>query len=411
MPPSKEIKPCVSPVEETTEKAKPETASEMSPDSKKKTGPPPTPPSKPSSSSTAEASQSKPNPHPPAPPSKEKKPSHPDQQVQDTANENAKKEEQRRKESKGIAWDTAEADQSPSSEAESPSTEGEEDESGETISSETKTFDSEPHISTEPLRKSPSPPMASKEKPEIIDPQHTETCSASKEPDSTASESSEEALPKSEVCSLNEPLTDSLNSSPLLCHLSGEKKKKAEEKSVDSGQHSDDESEGSGSEDPLATSTAALRGSHAGLDVLDTSEDIQTSVNTRMPQAVTKVQVSPKIVPSLPIVPLKPSVKVRSASIGDLLSEPPAKPPGKPRPRSARPPSDATKLETEVALEIEKTSELQSRVSRARGESEGGDTTEDLLAKAMEKLKKADDVLREVKKLKLANSPSKRKSW
>lgn len=438
MPPAKEVKPSVTPVEETTENTKPETVSEMSPDAKKKAGPPPTPPSKPSSSPVLEAVQPKPNVHAPTTPSKEKKPTNPDQQVEGTGNENTQKVEQSKKESKGIAWETVEADKSLSTEAlpgvtdeesESPSTEGEvsKDESEETISSGIKTtFDSEPHISTEPLRKSSSPLMAPKKKPESAvepDTQHIETCSPisqpSEEPDSTASDTSasslqtEEALPKIEVCSLNEPLTDSPSSSPLLCHLSGEKKKKAEEKSVDSGQHSDDESEGSGSEDTLAMSTAALRGSHPGLDVLDTSEDIQTSVETQVPQAATHL--SPKIFPcrrSAPIVPLKPSAKARSASIGDLLAEPAVRPPDKPRPASARPPSDVTsKLETELALEIEKTSELQSRVSQARGQDEGDAMTEDLLAKAMEKLKKADHVLREVKKLKLASNSNKRKSW
>ena len=69
------------------------------------------------------------------------------------------------------------------------------------------------------------------------------------------------------------------------------------------------------------------------------------------------------------------------------------------------------KLETEVALEMEKTRELLSRVSQSQGGVDGEGMPADLLAKAMEKLKKADHVLREVNKLKLAKTSSNRKSW
>uniref|UniRef100_A0A3Q3FFS1 Pleckstrin homology domain containing, family O member 2 n=1 Tax=Labrus bergylta TaxID=56723 RepID=A0A3Q3FFS1_9LABR len=267
----------------------------------------------------------------------------------------------------------------------SPSAEGQvsEDKSGEA--------DNEPQEPSEPLAK--SPPLVPKKKPEKpAQPDEGEDSSAllQNAPDTSAGSSpAEETPPKSEVptvvVSVKDPVADSLSLSPLLCHFPGEKKKKAEEKSVDSGQHSDDDSESSVSEDTLAASTAALRGSNAGLDVLDANEDdAPISVTLRHPKVAPKPQVGSKAFPlrrSEPTPPLKPSAKARSASIGDLLSVS----------------SEVGKLEAEVALEIEKTRELLSRVSIKGGDGES--MSEDLLTKAMEKLKTADHVLREVKKL------------
>ncbi|XP_035769472.1 pleckstrin homology domain-containing family O member 2 [Neolamprologus brichardi] len=212
---------------------------------------------------------------------------------------------------------------------------------------------------------------------------------------------------------MKESTTETLTLSPLLYHLSGEKKKQ-DEKSVDSGQHSDDGSEGSGSQDTLVAATAALRGSHSALDVVDASEDsIQISVILRPAQVTTVPQVSSKNIK--PIPPLKPSAKGRSASIGNLLSESDVCNQMKESSRGGAVSAggssdDVIKLETEVALEMEKTSKLLSKVSQDHG-SEEEDVPGDLLAEAMEKLKKADHVLREVKKLKCATNGSKRKSW
>lgn len=388
MPPSKESKPSTSSTEETTEAAKAEKMSEKSPDAKRKTGPPPTPPNKPTSQA---------NPQPPTPPSKEKKPSHPVVDPgQGTADENEEKEEDNRNETTAAAKET---DQSVFKEVnvrddEVPPVKRQvsEEETGETLSEATN---NELLIPTEPLRRSSSPPNEGQD---------------STAPLQTASDTSgsslqaEEELPKSKapsvVVSLDDPFSDDLSL-------------KAEEKSVDSGQHSDDDSEGSESEDTLAASTAALRGSHAALDVLDASEDnIQTSVNLRLTQATGKQQV--KVFPcrrSVPTPPLKPSTKVRSASIGDLLSDSStcSSRPVASNSRSAT--DDVMKLETEVALEMEKTSELLSRVSQSQKGAEGEGMPEDLLSKAMEKLKMADQVLREVKKLKLAKNLNNRKSW
>lgn len=413
MPPSKEAKPCVSPGEEATEEAKAE-MSQKSPDTSKKTVPPPTPPNKPSSSSSVsnlvDASQSRPNSYPPTPPCKEKKPGQPvvetDQEVQGTTDENKEKGENNKKEVTGTAVETEEADQSISEEAvpsvresEGPSAEG------QAVQSDTQHTEDNTNITQPNKRQHPAALL------------HTAT-------DTSASSQAEEALSKSEVptvvVSLNDPATDSLSLSPLLCHLPGEKKKKAEEKSVDSGQHSDDDSEGSVTEDALAASTAALRGSNTALEALDTSEDdIQVSVPLRPTPAATKPQVRSKVFAgqcSGPTPPLKPTTKVRSSSIGDLLSDSSvcihvSKHTRAVTGRDSAPSDDVMKLEAEVALEMEKTSELLSRVSQAQRGSDREGMPEDLLAKAMEKLKKADHVLREIKKLKLAKNSSNRKSW
>lgn len=399
MPPSKEAKPSTSSTEETTEGANAE-ISEKSPDVKKKTGPPPTPPNKPTS---------QPTPHPPAPPSKNKKPHHPAANLgQGTANEN--EEEDNRNETTGAA---KESDHSASKEAIDKddkipqlNIQVSEEETGETFSS---VSNNESPILPEPLRESNSPPI---EGQDFTTPLKTASDSVG------SSLQAEEALPKIEapsvVVSSNDPFSDNL----ILSHLPGENKKKAEEKSVDSGQHSDDDSEGSGSEDLLAASTAALRGSHTGLDILEASEDnVEVSVNRRPTQATSKQQVLSKVCRrSVPIPPAKPSAKVRSASIGDLLSDSSTciqvSKHTSPGAGSNRPPSDEVmKLETEVALEIEKTSELLSRVSQSPGGGDGEAMPEDLLAKALEKLKTADHVLKEVKKLKCTKNLNNRKSW
>lgn len=176
--------------------------------------------------------------------------------------------------------------------------------------------------------------------------------------------------------------------SPLLCHLPGEKKK-SEEKSVDSGQHSDVDSEFSLDEDTLAASTSALRGSSAGLDALDTSEDIGRNLAQQHLSVL--------------IPPLVPSAKTRSASSGDLLFDFTTQ--TKERTSRGANKDHVMELETELLAEMEKTSALlQVSQLGVEGEVVPGD----ILAKAMEKLRTADHVLREVKKLTLVK---KRNSW
>ncbi|XP_060923843.1 pleckstrin homology domain-containing family O member 2 [Limanda limanda] len=432
MPPSKEAKSFITPIEEATEKSNTEKMSEKSPDARKKTGAPPTPPNKPSSgspfSSLKEPSQSRLNPNPPTPPSKEKKPSQPapDQEVQGKADGNKKKDEDTRKETTGTAMETDEdghsifeealenikGDVHPSTEEQVYSLDAEEA-SMEYVSS----YSPLETTKNKPEEPAQSDTQDSKEKPTISQPKTG--------PDTfDSSLQAEERINKNQVPSIvssDEPHTDSFNLSPLLCHLPGEKKRKAEEKSVDSGQHSDNDSEGSGSEDTLAATPALLRGNHAGLDVLDAREDIiqisgQHSYNI---QDITKPEVKSNVFPfphSKPTIPLKPSTKVRSASIGDLLSDSSVCVQVRQHTialaqSNSSPTEDVMKLETEVALEMEKTDELLSRMSQFKNKGDGEGKPENLLAEAMEKLRKADHVLREVKKLKLAKNSIYRKSW
>ncbi|XP_071389535.1 proteoglycan 4 [Centroberyx affinis] len=327
-----------------------------------------------------------------------------------------------------------------------------------------------PSVPTEPYKKSPAPPTPFKKKPvkphpseavapfELCQP-HTKPTEENTiritqlqdKPDPTASPQtasdtsvssphSEETLKlpldsnndiPAVVLSLNDPVADSPSLSPLLCRSDAEKKERVEEKSVDSGQHSDDDSEGSENGDMLATSTAALKGSHAGLDMLDVSED-DTQITDSLgkitdnePPATKQAQVKSKVHSTFtrvrPIVPLKPSIKVRYASSGDLLSESSGCAEMRQYTRgmalgdgAAALRDDVMNLESEVALEMEKTGHLLSRVSQSSAEGVGEGMPEDLLAKAMEKLKRADHFLREVKKLKdpkHMKNESKRHSW
>ncbi|XP_058500369.1 pleckstrin homology domain-containing family O member 2 [Solea solea] len=373
MPPSKEPKSCISPAEAKAEWS-------------------------------AEAGKA---PHPPNPPSKSKKPSHPTvqshQEVPRVEDECEEKDGDHRKET--TATDKDEADSSVCEEAQVGVERADVSSTGEQNLEE----GSEKTTTTSlPL------PLSVQISDKCLQPDKHGDHSPTREELHGKHESvlqTVEVPPTSEVpsvvVSLNEPLTDSLTLGPLLCQLPGERKMKAEEKSVDSGQHSDNDSEGSGAEDTLAASTAALRGSQPGLDVLDANED-NIHISLRLRPAATKPRVKSQL--TKPTLPLTPSTKVKSASIGDLLSNSSVFIQGRPNLRDETSPTDdVMKLETEVALEMEKTDELLSRVSTLQDEGER--KPKDLLTEAMEKLKKADHVLREVRKLTLTKNTNNRKSW
>lgn len=425
MPPSKESKPSVSLIEEVTETTEAE-ISEKCDDSRKKTCPPPTPPNKPtpctSVKKVAEAPQPRSNSSSPSPLSKENK----------SSNLNADSDEM-------VHRTDAMKEDLPSMQKDEPVNQGEEETVSEGKSDETlshvlnKSFVIEPQSPSDPLRKSPSPLLFPKPKPEKPDQPDTQRFLASKinptEEEPTASDSStsyqkEEAHVKYEVpsviVSLNDLIAGSLDQSLELSPLHEEKKKKAEEKSEDSGQHSDDDSEGSGTEDSVAVSTTAMRGSHAALDVLkDTEDDIQISDNFKGKQASAKSQIESEEYPhycSEPTLHIKPSDKARSASFGDLLSDSSGcihvrQPARSVAGNDSAPNDDVLKLEAEISLEMEKTSHLLSKVSHVEKEADGEDMPENLLNKAMEKLMTAEHVLSEVKKLKSTKISVNRKSW
>ncbi|KAK5608362.1 hypothetical protein CRENBAI_026883 [Crenichthys baileyi] len=391
MPPSKESKPCVTPGEEVFE--------DENTYVKKNTGPPPTPPNKPSSngslSNLTEVLPNLSNSHPPTPPPKDKKPSQivvePNQQTQDAAVEKKEMEGENEDETARTIVGNDEVDQFEET--------GRNGEPKSTTDEDVSMQDGSCGINDQQEPQGPE-----REKLGLL--------TSNKSPKNPVQPDIQ--LEEDPSSPQSNPFSETLNLSPLFCHVPGDKKKKAEEKSVDSGQHSDIESEGSVNEDTLAASTAALRGSHAGLDVLDATEDeSQISVNLR---PLAELQVRPNVMPcrrSEPFEkPLKPSSKPRSASIGDLLSDSPGCNQKKISSKSEEgcvPTSKnyVRKLETEVALEMKKTSEL---LNQAQERSCAEVMPEDLLAKALEKLQKADCVLREVNKLKLAKT-LKRMSW
>lgn len=333
MPPSKDVKPS-----ETTTDRTPET----SPDSRKKI--PPMPPNKPLSSiiTPVDPSPSKTAAHPPTPPSKEKKPNASAEISQGSA-ENTEKEEI-----------------------------DETDPEGDIASKE--------QVTPPTLAKSPKLPTKQEERPKS---------------DVPTSEVEEEEpkgdIPVVEVC-LKDP--ESVNLSPLLGRIGEDKEKKAEEKSLDSGQHSDED----GLEDSVSEDASPTGDSNNDLDALDSkSSKKEISISLKPQICSSKGYTAWDLKPPKP---LKPIAKARSASSGDLLTE-----------SSDFRAVDVGKLETEVALEMEDTSELLNRASRAQTVPRGDKSPENLLAEAMEKLKRADHVLREVKKLNLAKDTGRRKSW
>ncbi|XP_061592938.1 pleckstrin homology domain-containing family O member 2 [Cololabis saira] len=390
MPPSKEAKACARPTDDDTEDQNLD---------KKKTGLPPTPPNKPNSSG------SPPSPHPPAPPSKDKKPSPlPVEPGQGLAEDSGEEEEEE---------DTTDAGVEPEETDESTSEEGDDEPpslsvTGSVSDDEEALDDGTP---TQPRRLSLTPPP--EEKPWPNEGGRPASDASGRFP--PALEPARPGELPSLVVSLNDPLADGLSLSPLLRHSSGQKAKKAEEKSVDSGQHSDDESEGSVGEDaPAASAASPTSAASAGaLDELDARKD-HISVSLR-PTA--RPPVGPKLFSSRRSEPsqksLTPSTKAKSASSGDLLSDSsgrvtPIRPRGAADTCAPLPQDNVEKLESQVALEMENTDEL---LRQARGESSQEGVPEDLLAKAMEKLRKADHFLREVKKLKLSNNSGNRMSW
>ena len=215
---------------------------------------------------------------------------------------------------------------------------------------------------------------------------------------------SQEVIP-TVVLTLSEPEAQRATSESSICHSEGD--------SVDSG-----------SEDTLASSTFALQGSQVGLDSVYASDDDSEDYNnpaqirdaappgTKISQLSSSVQINlirekPKVGPRPP-VPLRPIFKAMSASVGDLLSNI-----SEETPDSGEDLNEVKNLEREIALGLEQTKELLSSTAQTQGEGLGKNMPEDLLAKAMEKLRMADHFLREAKTFEESKRPSRsnRSSW
>ncbi|KAJ3593011.1 hypothetical protein NHX12_005349 [Muraenolepis orangiensis] len=220
------------------------------------------------------------------------------------------------------------------------------------------------------------------------------------------------------VVTLSKPVAVEADLSHPACGFPAEKTEDISDHSIC---HSDGDSVDSGSEDNLASSTFALRGSQVGLDSLYASEDDGEEYSnnpeqisdaappgTRISQVTSSVQINlikpqpPKLAP--PPIPLKPTAKLMSASLGDLLSsfsETETEKRHRSRDISQRDSGDGLtevqSIERGIALELEQTKELLSCTSQTQGEGLGKNMPEDLLAKAMQKLRMADHLLKEAK--------------
>lgn len=206
---------------------------------------------------------------------------------------------------------------------------------------------------------------------------------------------------KNKILEAELSLTDSesVSLSPLLDSIDEDKERKAEEKSVDSGQHSDEDI----LEDSMSEEASPTRNSNNHLDTLDIqSSKTESSASLKLKISSTKGYTSWNLESP---TPLKPTTKARSASSGDLLNEVNCFTVEKGHSSSVRIAVDVERLETEVVKKMEDTSQLLNKATR------GDENPENLLAEAMEKLRRADLVLREVKKLQLAKDTCRRKSW
>lgn len=382
LPPPKEAKPCVASVEAAPEKTKVELIPEDCEDSRKKTSPQTPRSSQPRGSGLSENSQ------PPVPPTQDTKPSMVSDQGPDAVGETSK--------SPGTGQDSR----------------GLPEEGGPCMS----------RSPGEQHKKLSGPLVPPKKKPEKL-----EKAGAQEGSDKPDPAPSVQAAPELSdgLCEAEEPLPKN-QISPVLVSwmvsqddvlsassgaLDEEHRARAEEKSLDSGQHSDDDSDGSRTGDTLAVSTAAMRGSHAGLDMDSSEEDLPslsysgTLAGTWASNAGDPCQ-SPEADP-------RGKTSTKSASFGDLTSDCAAgfeQHVGAAAPKDGPPCHDVRKLQAEIFLEIQKTTELLNKAPQRGASDAGGDLPESLLDKAMEKLQKAERVLREAKKLKSA-APTKRRSW
>lgn len=386
---SPEIQPCVS-TDETTEKDETLKISEASLDLKSKTDQltsPPIPP-KNETSSPEETSQARPSDKPPAVPCKGKKPIlwivKPEEVVHKTT------------------------DQSESS--------GAQEHASEEVSEETvgitiaplvppkKTQDKVSELHVQPIVDQTSAMLSSK-----VDDPSTVLTGARNTTDIAVSE--KEVVTKNEVRSecvfSDDAIPDNFNHSTVLSNFP-KNSKEGEEKTADSGQHSDDGTVGSGSKDTLA---AAMKKSQLGLDVSDGNEDdIQISDHMGGTQAEMNPQAGMEDV-SVLNPPIKPPVMARSASHGDLLLPSSVKDTSAVTAGTGTPTDDVAKLKLEVSMQVEKTNELLSRLSKLPNMGTEEDRSVNLLAEAMEKLKRADLVLTEGNELSPSKNEINRKSW
>ncbi|XP_063045308.1 pleckstrin homology domain-containing family O member 2 [Engraulis encrasicolus] len=511
MPPSKQQKPSST----SEEDAHGETTSDSGVD----TGAPPTP-SKPSSSQddlSSDSSTAEKEPKPPKPPSKDKKPALVDEEEAKETLDDADNDEEEEGEEAG-GKEKRETEESETQKAETEEDEGNEEDknavtdeltvkavpkpsvvmwdtplpetSSEPEQRETE-MPEEERSTPEPMKKVSGPPAPPKKKPiksrasskddeELSDAKkkgHDESSSSSElisgsvenladgQPESnTPASVSPEPLAKSEALTPSTTTTVSVESVEP-CELSTGKVEKVvqeEQKSIDSGQHSAEESEigdttstttsitamsvdsqtavqsGSNSkEDETQPSLKSLKQSDSegpsnSAKTPSSSQEDSSCARVSTPPPSTQSK-KPQILSPRPLVPLKPKSKVRSASVGDLLADPPEEKTQKEHSggggggpstaaATAAPDGDVKNLQSTVTLELKNTGELlhtiadkQTTVAKEGEENNQGELKpEELLATAMEKLKKAEEILSVAKSFKQktpVDKENKRMSW
>ncbi|KAI5609763.1 pleckstrin-likey domain-containing family O member 2, partial [Silurus asotus] len=282
-----------------------------------------------------------------------------------------------------------------------------------------------PHSTPETVKKSAAPPAPPKKKPlkpsvktENQAVQNNTVESTTVSLPVTVSSSAEDVPTDETKPAAQEPKEErkvvilSLSNSGASEDLDNASGVDAEVKSIDSGQLSAEDSEIS---EQITPSSDKLHSSLEVLDGVTSEEELEMSdskvqeIDDPLPNNLTvkleatmndpiPVTVESKCTPpiSSPAASLNSSLKKKSASTGDLLEE-------------------MTGLQSKVSMELGETEELLGKIA-PRGSPEDGQDSEGvadpelLLATAMEKLKKADQFLREAKSYKEQETKSNRTS-
>ncbi|XP_077375437.1 uncharacterized protein plekho2 [Festucalex cinctus] len=245
-------------------------------------------------------------------------------------------------------------------------------------------------ISIPTERKSLIPPLIPKKKhyaSSILNIQPTEK-------DTTGSQQGEDHLKRSvPVTSLPDDvlLSDPTNYNQMFLPIPKEKTTNADDDCVDL--HLNARSEASEHENTFKMSTTAV-----------STSDSCTDVNLMLTTVTDKIEDESKVSICQHSEAIPPPTKVRSVSFGDLLSDSSHITSLSCHSAFIRNEVDLITLEKELTLEMDETNTLMSSVCQAG-------MPRDLLTKAMEKFKKADHVLKEIKELKHTKSLRKRNSW
>ncbi|TSL68159.1 Pleckstrin homology domain-containing family O member 2 [Bagarius yarrelli] len=264
-----------------------------------------------------------------------------------------------------------------------------------------------PHSTPEAVKKSVPPPAPPKKKP-FKPPVKMEDQAVQNDPVvsavaklpvvvSSSVEKGSETLPSDEPKEERKFVILSLSNSGTSESLDDKSGVEAEVKSIDSGQLSAEDSESS---EQVTPSTDKLQSSLEVLDGVTSEEELETpdskvQEEENLPSPVTVENTDPQT--SSPAASRKTSLNKRSTSTGDLLEE-------------------MVGLRNKVTVEIEETGELLGKIaprvsSEDTQDNEGITAPGILLATAMEKLKKADQFLKEAKRFKEQENKSNRTSW